>query len=352
MRLSGDSPAAFDFFCGIGGLTRGFLNAGIRVVAGIDVDPACRKTYEINNPESTFVEADIREISTRRIRRLAGGTRLSDMIFAGCAPCQPFSKQRKSGEVNADATLLRSFGEIIESCRPAIVFIENVPGLAAVKGFSTFKRFLKTLTQCGYTYKVSKVNAKSFGVPQSRERLILVASRVGEIGIPEPTHGPHGRRYVTVRDAISHLPPIKAGQAHPTFPNHRAAALSSKNLKRIGMTHHDGGDRSEWPSKLKLKCHKNETVQYTDVYGRMRWDSPAPTLTGRCNSLSNGRYGHPAQNRAISLREAAALQTFPDEYIFFGVSREVAQHIGNAVPVRLAEVMGRHLLHILKDSRP
>jgi len=149
--------------------------------------------------------------------------------------------------------------------------------------------------------------------------------------------------YKTVRHVISHFPEIRAGEAHNEILNHVAASIMPINLERIRQTPHDGGGRHSWPRRLYLKCHKGSYAGHTDVYGRMYWDRPAPALTGRCSSISNGRYGHPTQDRAISLREAASLQSFPDEYVFWGSNKHVALQIGNAVPVKLAEVLGRHI---------
>jgi DNA (cytosine-5)-methyltransferase 1 len=197
------------------------------------------------------------------------------------------------------------------------------------------------LEKRGYYYDAGDVEARKYGVPQTRRRHILLACKSSPITIPEATHGPGRIPYETVREAISHFPPIKAGETHPTIPNHRASALSDVNLRRIQFTPPDGGDRRDWPDDLTLDCHKGVYIGHTDVYGRMWWDRPAPALTCKCHSLSNGRYGHPEQNRAISLREAAALQTFPDDYVFYGKSKsDIGNQIGNAVPVRLARIVG------------
>ena len=172
-----------------------------------------------------------------------------------------------------------------------------------------------------------------------------MASKFAKIQIPEPTHGPGRIPYETVERAIGHFPPIKAGDTHSLVPNHRASCLSSLNLERLRNTPPDGGDRNDWPGDLQLPCHRGSYKGHTDVYGRMWWGRPAPALTCKCHSLSNGRYGHPEQNRAISLREAAALQTFPDDYIFYSNSKEeYGDQIGNAVPVRLAREIARTII--------
>ncbi len=342
---------AYDFFCGAGGLTRGLLDAGIEVVAGFDCDERCLSTYKHNNPGVGFVKADLREIGPKNLGLKCRSGRYDDVLFAGCAPCQPFSSQRKGNTRWHDATLLGEFGRLVEAVLPGYVLIENVPGIARVPGFSIFRRFLRMLDTNGYGYVSDVLDAKNYGVPQNRRRLVLLATRHRLTPLPEPKYGKQLRPFRTVRQAISHFPVIVAGECHPEVPNHVAASITELNLERVRLTPHDGGDRRSWPKHLRLECHIGDYKGHTDVYGRMRWDSPAPALTGRCHSISNGRYGHPEQDRAISLREAAALQSFPDRYVFFGSNKDVAMQIGNAVPVRLAEQIGRHIFR-LQQQRP
>lgn len=341
---------AIDFFCGAGGLTRGLLDAGINVLAGYDCDEACRFTYEHNNPGARFIGADIRDLEVADLLPRRRNRSFDDILFVGCAPCQPFSQQRKGNRSRRDATLLSEFGRLIEAARPQGVLMENVPGIASVPGFSTFRRFLRLLETNGYCYAFDVLDAKHYGVPQNRRRLVLIAMKDRQSSLPAKKCGGPLRPFRTVREAISHFPHIKAGSTHPNVPNHVAAALSALNLERLSHTSHDGGDRRLWPKRLYLDCHKGDYRGHTDVYGRMAWDAPAPTLTGRCHSISNGRYGHPTQDRAISLREAAALQTFPDGYEFFGSNKHIALQVGNAVPVRLAEELGKHILRLLAVS--
>lgn len=340
---------AYDFFCGAGGLTRGLLDAGIEVIAGFDCDEHCRSTYEYNNPAVEFIKANIREIGAKNLKNLAA--RHDDILFAACAPCQPFSSQRKGKKQRQDATLLGEFGRLVEAKLPGYVLIENVAGIASVSGFSVFRRFLKMLEANSYGYVYDVLDAKHYGVPQNRRRLVLLATKKRLPSLPEPKYGKQLRPFRTVRHAISHFPVIGAGESHPEVPNHVAAFITELNLERLRLTPHDGGDRRSWPEHLRLKCHIGNYKGHTDVYGRMRWDSPAPALTGRCHSISNGRYGHPDQDRAISLREAAALQSFSDRYVFFGSNKDVAMQIGNAVPVRFAERIGRHILQLQERNR-
>ena len=337
---------AFDFFCGAGGLTRGLLDAGINVVAGFDSDERCRSTYIYNNPGVRFIQADIGEMDLKNLMAKGRLRKYDNVLFAGCAPCQPFSPQRKGNGQRHDATLLGEFGRLVDAALPGYVLIENVPGIARVRGFSTFRRFLRMLEANGYLYVYCILDAKRYGVPQNRRRLVLFATRRFRPSLPEPKYGTPLRPFKTVRQAISHFPAISAGESDPDIPNHVAASITELNLERLRHTPHDGGDRRAWPRHLRLECHKGNYDGHTDVYGRMSWDYPAPALTGRCNSISNGRYGHPEQDRAISLREAAAIQSFPDGYEFFGSNKHVALQIGNAVPVRLAEHLGKHCLYM------
>jgi DNA (cytosine-5)-methyltransferase 1 len=343
---------ALDFFCGAGGLTRGLLDAGIEVMAGIDVDLNCADTYVKNNPGAKFIHDDISAMNADSLKDLLGNTDPADLLIAGCAPCQPFSKQRKPKQANAknrlrrqsDAKLLGELCRIIEIIKPAHVLVENVPGLTRIPGFSTYRRFVRMLRTNGYVIDEGVLDAKYYAVPQTRRRFVLMASRVKQIRLPDPTHGPDRLPFTTVRDTISHYPPIAAGSRSAIIPNHVAACLSDLNLKRITSTPPDGGDRRAWNESLVLECHKGDYEGHSDVYGRMFWSRPAPTLTSKCNSLSNGRYGHPEQNRAISLREAASLQTFPDSYVFHGLDQQIARQIGNAVPVVFARALGSALI--------
>lgn len=335
----------FDFFSGCGGTSRGFTQAGLESVFALDFDNDAVETFRANFPETVVEQRDIRELHVNSISELINAQCGNPILFCGCAPCQPFTKQNTSRtDKDERAPLLNSFSKFVEYYRPEYVFIENVPGMQKVNANSPFDAFCKKLDKMGYSFATSVVAAQDYGVPQRRRRLVLLASRVGEVELPEPTHGPSsGSDYSTVREWIAHFPPIDAGQQHPDDLNHRAAKLAPINMERIRSTPPEG-DRSAWPEHLKLDCHKNYNG-HVDVYGRMKWDAPATGLTTRCISLSNGRFGHPEQDRAISVREAAAIQTFPDNFVFKGSLNSQARQVGNAVPAKLAEVFGRHLLN-------
>lgn len=332
---------AIDFFCGAGGLTRGLLDAGINVRLGIDFDENAKETYTQNN-HVPFLGKDLRELTFRDLEPYIKKCK-TPLLFAGCAPCQPFSQINRTQGDRKNEDLLLQFGAFIEHFKPQYIISENVPQLT--KKRAVFDKFLKLLEKNGYIYDYSFVDAKDVGVPQMRKRLVLVASNVvTEIQIPVTP-----KVVKTVKDAISHFPQLSHGEDSPEYNHHSARNLSELNLIRIQHTPQNGGDSRSWPEELKLPCHK-KVKGFTDVYGRMFWDKPAPTLTTKCNSYSNGRFGHPEQDRAITLREAAALQSFPDDYIFYGNQGLVAKHIGNAVPPLLGKFLGEYIIQLSQES--
>jgi DNA (cytosine-5)-methyltransferase 1 len=333
----------FDFFSGCGGTSCGFAKAGLNIKLGLDFDHDSAETFRLNFPKASFLEGDIRHIN---VSELAGyvGNRKNPLLFSGCAPCQPFSSQnRQQKKGDARRNLLSEFGRFVISWRPEYVFVENVPGMQKValrKGPLT--SFLKLLKGAGYSVSKGVVAASSFGVPQTRERFVLLASRDGIINLPKASHGLGLLPISTVREWISGLQSIEAGERSAIDPDHQAAKLSSINLERISSTP-AGGGRESWPRHLWLPCHVDH-VGHTDVYGRLAWDRPASGLTTRCISYSNGRFGHPEQHRGISLREAANLQTFPIDYKFSGTLTSKARQVGNAVPPLMAERFGAQIL--------
>jgi len=344
----------FDFFCGCGGASCGFRNSGMDIVFGLDCDFDSQRTFQRNFPSAHFEPADIREVSASYINLNVAIQRPNPILFCGCAPCQPFTKQNTTRPLRKKddrVPLLSYFARIVAICRPDIVFIENVPGL---QKFSHHKQpfggFLQSLETAGYHIAYEPVSLMKYGIPQSRCRLVLLASRHGPIDLPARTNGPgtQNLKYETVRNWIANLPPIAAGQEDSSVSNHRAASLSALNLKRIRSTP-EGGGRGDWPKQLQLDCHQ-DTPGYSDVYGRLSWDRPASGLTTRCISYSNGRFGHPEQDRAISVREAACLQTFPRDFVFDGSLASMARQIGNAVPVRLATILGKHIIRHLEKT--
>lgn len=334
-----------DFFCGCGGTSAGLSAAGMNILAGIDLDPDAAATYRANFPTAGFIERDIRKIEPREVGAIAARTPGSRLLFSACAPCQPYTSfHRKSARRAEQRTLLLRLMPFIDHLQPDFVFVENVPGLHKVPKASTFNRFRASLERRGYSIDWTIVDCRDYGVPQRRRRLTLVASRLASVKVPAPTHGPGPglAPWSTVRDWIGHLPPIQHGETHPSIPNHQASRLTDLNLRRVRATP-TGGGRLDWPEELRLDCHATHRG-HSDVYGRMHWDAAAPVLTTKCTSISNGRYGHPEQDRPISVREAASLQTFPEDFVFAGRIKSATRQVGNAVPVRLAQAVGEALL--------
>lgn len=333
-----------DFFSGCGGTSCGFRAAGLDILAGLDIDAEAAATFRENFPAAFFFEGDVREMETSILEPVIG-KREHPLLFAGCAPCQPFSRQNKTtNRADPRRTLLKEFGRFVEAWMPDYVFVENVPGMQRIQRSGPLYAFQRLLRKLGYRLECAVVPALWYGVPQTRERLVLIASRGETVAIPRPTHGPDTPvgRYSTVGDWIKNLPPIEAGQTHSSDSDHVAAMLTDINLQRIRATP-EGGGRGDWPQSLWLDCHKTYSG-HSDVYGRLSWDKQAAGLTTRCISYSNGRFGHPSQDRAISVREAACLQTFPREYRFIGSITSRARQIGNAVPPKMAEAFGRAFL--------
>ena len=336
-----------DVFCGVGGLSHGFAQEGFDVRAGIDIDASCRHAYERNN-QARFVERSVEELTASDINPLF--TEGQPRILVGCAPCQPFSTYSQN-RADTKWRLLAEFGRLVRDAQPDVVSMENVPRLASFHGGKLFGDFLAMLRQAGYAVWSNVVDCADYGVPQTRKRLVVLASRVGAIELLPPTHPKEARP--TVRDAISGLPPIAAGEHDADDPLHYASRLSPTNLARIQAAK-PGASWDDWDPALVAKCHRRHTGRwYRSVYGRMRWDAPAPTITTQCNGFGNGRFGHPDQDRAISLREAALLQTFPRGYEFFDPTQRwfvsaAARWIGNAVPVALARAVARSVARALE----
>ena len=341
-----------DLFCGAGGLSHGFVLEDFNVAAGIDSDESSRYAYEHNN-HSRFIHARVEDISIAELASLYQEGHLK--ILVGCAPCQPFSKYAQSRKSPDDKwKLLTRFADFIEALRPDIVSMENVPNLKTFKGGSVYRAFVDRLRSV-YGDNVTDfiVNCPEYGIPQQRRRLVLFASRFGIISLKNPVRR---ERFRTVKDAIGNLPPIAAGGICPTDPLHRSSALSDINLRRIRQSR-PGGTWRDWDRDLVAGCHLRDTGEsYPSVYGRMVWSESAPTITTQCHGYGNGRFGHPEQDRAISLREAALLQTFPPEYEFVAPGKPVyfavvARHIGNAVPVDLGRVIARSIKSHVKEQQ-
>lgn len=342
------TPSVIDLFCGIGGLSQGFVLEKFNLLAGIDFDGSCKFAFEANN-KTDFLQRDLTVMSSKEIAALYPKNSLK--ILVGCAPCQAFSTLSQKYKNNDKWKLLYSFSKIIKEMKPEIVSMENVPNLLKYSNGEVFRDFIEVLNSSGYHVTYDVVNAADYGVAQNRKRLILIASQLGKVDFIKPTHTETNR--VTVRDVIAHLPKIKDGISHPKDVIHRAPKLSSLNKKRIKATK-EGGGWMDWPGDLQLTCHKKKSGKtFRSVYGRMKWDEVSPTLTTQCTGLGNGRYGHPEQDRAITLREAALLQSFPKSYQFLPkeatfTPTEIERHIGNAVPVNLGRMIAKSIKRHLK----
>jgi DNA (cytosine-5)-methyltransferase 1 len=347
------SISIVDLFCGAGGLTHGFEQAGLTVKAGYDIDPACKFPYEHNN-KAKFVLQDMENVSGFALAEHFSGSSIK--VLAGCAPCQPFSSySRRYNDQQSKWKLLQDFARLIEECEPDIISMENV---LLLKHHSVFQEFITQLKKLNYCFESYEVNCLDYGIPQSRKRLVLLASKFGKINLTPATHNPNN--YQTVRQTIEHLEPLSAGQSSKIDPLHRCSKLSALNLRRIRASK-PGGTWRDWPQDLIAKCHIKKSGQtYPGVYGRMEWDKPSPTITTQCFGFGNGRFGHPEQDRAISLREAALLQTFPPEYEFVEPDKSVGatgsrpialvgRLIGNAVPVKLGQVIAQSILNHIEQ---
>lgn len=341
---------AVDLFCGAGGLTHGLRKAGIEVVEGVDLDKTCRYAYEFNN-KARFVHKSILNYTAENIASALAGSKVK--ILVGCAPCQPFSTYTQGPRRNHQDkwVLLDRFGELARDSQPDIVSMENVVPLADTDRFRLFEI---ELIKAGYQVHHRIVDCRHYGAPQKRRRLVLLASRHGKIDLIAPTH-PSEADWMVVGEAIGEMSPLGAGESDPTDPLHRTSRLSEINMQRI-LASKPGGTWRDWPDHLRAACHTRKTGKtYPSVYGRMEWNKPAPTITGQCFGFGNGRFGHPAQHRAISLREAAVLQTFPSYYDFVKPGtpinmKSVGRMIGNAVPPLLGLTIGRSIVQHIREN--
>ncbi|MCU4377291.1 DNA cytosine methyltransferase [Acinetobacter haemolyticus] len=338
-----------DFFSGCGGVSEGLRQAGFDITIGLDFDKNAAETYQANFEEAEFYNIDIRKLDEKELAKNFRHKNPDNepLVLVACAPCQPFSTQNKAkSEDDIRRTLLDETHRFIKELKPDYIFIENVPGLQKIdkEKEGPYKRFIQLLNLQNYKFIEFIAKSEEYGVPQRRKRFVLLASKVGQLDIPAKTHGEGLESIKTVRDFIGNFPSIQAGEIHPDDPWHRCPTLNERNLERIKHTL-EGGDRRNWPDHLVNECHKTHSG-HMDVYGRMSWDKPAPTLTTRCYSYSNGRFGHPDtnQHRAISVREASRLQTFPKDFIFKGSVVEASRQIGNAVPCEMAKQFGLAIL--------
>ncbi|WP_083092624.1 DNA cytosine methyltransferase [Rothia nasimurium] len=345
-QVSADSRAtisAVDLFCGAGGLSWGLKEAGIEVVAGVDLDDACAYPFE-QNIGAKFIKADIAKVTSDEFEDLwiPGSKRL----LAGCAPCQPFSSHRRGQDTRNEKnwSLLNEFSRLIEEIKPDYVTMENVTGLAKQ---TVFKSFIKNLKNLGYFIDYNILYGPEFGLPQARRRLVLVGSLSSNISVPAGTFS--ADNFITVKDAIGDLPKIGHGESSKIDPLHIARKFTDTNLRRIQASV-PGGTWLDWPEELRANCHKKASgLTFKSFYGRMSWDLPSPTITTQAYNYGTGRFGHPEQDRSITPREAAILQGFPRSYKFYNPEKrlsieKVGRLIGNAVPPPFGKAVGKVFL--------
>lgn len=337
-----------DLFCGAGGLSHGFRLEGYHVAAGLDLDEGCRFAFEENN-QAPFLRRDVDTLEARELDGLF--YRHEPRILVGCAPCQPFSSIGR-GEDDPKWRLVSKFADLIVATRPDIVSMENVPRLLDFQGGSVFREFVERLKAAGYHVHYRVVFLPDYGLPQKRSRLVLLASLHGEIDLEPGACTPDS--YATVEQAIGDLPPIAAGERHPDDPLHTSCNLTDINLRRIRASK-PGGTWDDWDTDLVTQCHRVPTGKgYRAVYGRMRPDAPAPTITTQFHTFGSGRFGHPVQDRALSLREGAILQSFPRGYAFVPPGGKIeftrlGRMIGNAVPVLLGRAIARSIRQHMEE---
>lgn len=347
--ISNPTIAAVDLFCGIGGLTCGLRQAGITVHAGFDMDDSCAFAYEENNAESRFFRKDISKMSADDIRphfpKAADFTAL-----VGCAPCQPFSMLRENRRQKDGAdlrwTLLNDFAKLIGQTMPDVVSMENVPGL---QHQPVYDKFMRALREYGYQSSGKVINCADYGVPQKRKRLVVLASRHGNIKMLPPSPKV---KIGTVGGTID----IMHGKTKKDDPAHICYNLSEKNRHRIRASI-PGGSWRDWDSEMVSPCHGKRGHNFPSPYGRMHPDMPSPTITTQFCFYSCGRFGHPEENRAVTIREGALLQSFPRRYALFDERGHVrpqitrlARHIGNAVPPKLGRAIGKSIIHHLRKT--
>ena len=321
---------ALDLFSGVGGLTEGMHQASFNTAIAFENNEMASYAYRLNHTGTEVISRDIRKVSISEIKKKLNGKEVH--LLAGCPPCQGFSSIRRLNRKEAVSDerngLILEYLRLVRELKPITIMMENVPGLVEYDLFKETIDILKNELNYCVDYKV--VNVKDYGVPQSRKRLVLVGSLLGEIKVAEPT-----LEINSVRDAIGHLPfPEQSTDAlHKIFPKH-----TPKILERIKLTPKNGGSRKDVPAKYTLECHRGKNVGFNDVYGRLRWDNYSTTITGGCLNPSKGRFLHPEQNRNISAREAALLQSFPMDYIFpTNIPKSnIALMIGNALPPKFS----------------
>lgn len=352
-----EMPTAIELFSGCGGLSTGLTHAGFTILSAVEINDVAAQSYRANHRNVHLHVEDVCKITATSLLR-ENNLRVGELdLLAGCSPCQGFSRLRKgeSGRNDPRNKLVFEYLRLVRGLRPKTILMENVPGIITTEyGNEIFDIVKEELEKLGYSVDYKVINVADYGVPQFRKRFVLLGSRYRRhpIHLPPETHASprHNQAagkqpWRTVRQAFENLAPLQNGQTDPNNPLHTCSANGELNMRRIRAVPHDGGSRNAFPPDLVLDCHLRYPNGYRDVYGRMCWDKPSPTITGGCTNITRGRFVHPEEDRGISLLEAARLQTFPDDYVFCGNFGEKSLQIGNAVPVRLGEIMGGQLIN-------
>ena len=337
------SPTVVDLFSGCGGGSIGFKAAGFRVVGAVEIEPQAAASYQ-NLVGFTPTVADICSVTKATLD-------LTDQeltLLFGCPPCQSFTVLRRGSRTlprdDLRNALPMQYLRLVQALRPRYLAFENVPGLTEGRWLQTFEAFLRHIESIGYAVTWEVHDAVNFGVPQHRRRLLVMGSRVTKPCLPAPSHGEPERPHLTVRDAIADLRPLRAGESDPDDVMHfarRHRPIAVERLRHVP----EGGGRMDLPPGLRLACHDGHSGHY-DIYGRMSWDRPAPTLTSGCTNITRGRFAHPEQDRAITPREAMLLQGFPRYAGLRGGVEAVSLQIGNAIPPVLARHIGETVIRL------
>lgn len=340
---------AVDFFCGGGGMSFGLQQADIKVLAGIDYEENCKETYEANVKGAQFICKDVFKYTPQELEKDLSLVRNDkDLILIGCSPCQYWSIINTDKEKSKESkNLLIEFGKFVKYFEPGYVIVENVPGVLRKKDESGLEDFIKWLRSNKYTVHFDIHNVADYGVPQGRKRFTLIANRVSEIEI---TPIKSSKKTWTVRDFIGEhngFPKIKDGHIDKTDFLHSVPSISEINKRRLAKVAKNGGNRLGFANdpELQLPCFVGKEDSFKDTFGRLWWDRPSPTITTKFFSISNGRFVHPEEDRALSIREGAVLQSFPKDYKFKGKSiASIARIIGNAVPPTYAKCVGEAIV--------
>lgn len=335
-----------DSFCGAGGLGLGLKRAGFEILLSFDIDAKCIDTINSNSKYFSHraEQLDIADALNSQLLHKCGLQRGDLFLLAGGPPCQGFSVQRIGLDEDNRNDLVLKYLKLIDELYPKYFLMENVSGLGGKRGRSYLSQLIEGAEAIGYRTHVRLLDAQNFRVPQRRHRYIIVGERIGLGSNYEYPSGSSDR--ISVRETIGYLPaPPIDGSAHPDFPLHRRDKLSELNVKRLSVLK-EGQGRDYLPPELLAECHKRSSAKigHGSVYGRMAWDDVAPTITARFDSFTRGKFGHPVQNRSISLLEGALLQTFPQDFHFCGNKVDIARQIGNAVPPKLAEAIGESII--------